>query len=64
VFQKSYTGNILRIGRKKARSLIFLGSFQRIEEEAEWGHEGPTHQAGVAQALATPPRCEEALAAP
>jgi hypothetical protein len=46
-----------------SRSLIFLGSFQRTEEEYEWGHEGPSRQAGMAQALATPPRCESALAA-
>jgi hypothetical protein len=64
VFLKSYTGNILGIGRNKFLSLILPGSFQRTEEEAEWGHEGPTHQAGAAQALAAPPWCEEPLAAP
>jgi hypothetical protein len=33
-------------------------SFQRTEEEKEWGHEGPSHQGGVAQPLVTPPMCE------
>jgi hypothetical protein len=48
----------------KASRLEFHQSFQRTEEEVEWGHEGPTHQGGAAQALATPPMCEGALAAP
>jgi hypothetical protein len=29
-------------------------SFQRTEEETEWGHEGPSHQGGAAQPLAAP----------
>jgi hypothetical protein len=33
-------------------------SFQRIEEETKWGHEGPSHQGGVVQPLAAPPMCE------
>jgi hypothetical protein len=31
------------LDKTKARSLILPGSFQRTKEEAEWGHEGPTH---------------------
>jgi hypothetical protein len=48
----------------KASRLEFHRSFQRTEEEVEWGHEGPTHQGGAVQALATPPMCEGSLAAP
>jgi hypothetical protein len=36
----------------------FPGSFQRSEEEAEWGHEGPTHQGSATQPLAALPMCE------
>jgi hypothetical protein len=64
VFQKSYTGNILGIGQNKFQKSYFPRSFQRAEEEAEWGQKGPTHQGGTAQALAAPPICEEPLAAP
>jgi hypothetical protein len=32
----------------KASRLEFHQSFQRNEEEAEWGHKGPTHQGGMA----------------
>jgi hypothetical protein len=35
-------------------------SFQRIEEEIEWGHEVASHQGGVAQPLAMHPMCEDA----
>jgi hypothetical protein len=38
----------------KASRPEFHRSFQRTEEGTEWGHEGPTHQGGVAQALAAP----------
>jgi hypothetical protein len=38
----------------KASRPEFHRSFQRTEEEEEWGHDGPTHQGGVAQALAAP----------
>jgi hypothetical protein len=44
----------------KASRPEFYRSFQRIEEELEWGHEGPTHQGGAAQALAVPLMCETA----
>jgi hypothetical protein len=55
VFQKSYIGNILEIGETKASRPEFYRSFQRTEEELEWGHEGATHQGGAAQGLAAPP---------
>jgi hypothetical protein len=35
-------------------------SFQRIEEETEWGHEVASHQGSAAQPLAVPPMCETA----
>jgi hypothetical protein len=34
-------------------------SFQRTEEETEWGHEGPTQYGGAAWPLATPPMCDD-----
>jgi hypothetical protein len=41
----------------KAKYPEIYRSFQRTKEETEWGHEGPTQQGGVAQALAMPPMC-------
>jgi hypothetical protein len=38
VFQKSYTGNILRIGRNKIRTSYFYRSFTKTEDEMEGGH--------------------------
>jgi hypothetical protein len=35
VFQKSYTGNILRIGRNKRRTSYFYRSFAKTEDETE-----------------------------
>jgi hypothetical protein len=50
VFQKSYTGNILGIGRNK-----FMKSyFSRKLPENRRGVGGGTHQGGAAQALAVP----------
>jgi hypothetical protein len=43
VFQKSYTGNILRIGRNKSRTSYFSQSETKSEDETEGG-----------QSLATP----------
>jgi hypothetical protein len=63
-FRKATQKIFSELDETSSRSLIFPGSFQRIEEEVEWGHEGPTHQGGTAQALAAPPMCEEPLAAP
>jgi hypothetical protein len=42
----------------KASRSEFHRSFQRTEEETEWGHEGPTQQGGMAWPLAVPPTCE------
>jgi hypothetical protein len=42
VFQKSYTGNILGIGRNKSQTSRIYRSFQRTEEETERGHEPAT----------------------
>jgi hypothetical protein len=54
VFQKSYTGNILRIGRNKSRTSYFYRSFAKTEDETE-GAQGPaTPQGGAAQPLAAP----------
>ena len=40
-----------------AQGPIFTRSFQKAERERKWGHEGATHQGGVAQALAAPACC-------
>jgi hypothetical protein len=40
VFQKSYTGNILGIGRNKSRTSYFYKSFAKTEDEMEGG-QGP-----------------------
>jgi hypothetical protein len=37
VFQKSYTGNILGIGRNKSRTSYFYRSFAKTEDETEGG---------------------------
>jgi hypothetical protein len=39
VFQKSYTENILGIGRNKSRTSYFYRSFAKTEDETEGGHE-------------------------
>jgi hypothetical protein len=41
----------------KAKHPEIYRSFQRTEEETEWGHEGPTQQGGTAEGLATPLMC-------
>jgi hypothetical protein len=38
VFQKSYTGNILGIGRNKIRTIYFYRSFTKTEDKTEGGH--------------------------
>jgi hypothetical protein len=55
VFQKSYTGNILGIGRNKSRSSYF--SRHEIESKAEMdGRQGPaTPYGGAASPWPTPP---------
>jgi hypothetical protein len=42
VFQKSYTGNILGIGRNKSRTSYFYRSFAKTEDETE-GPRGQAH---------------------
>jgi hypothetical protein len=44
VFQKSYTGNILRIGQNKSRTSYFYRSFQKTEEETEGATGQPHHR--------------------
>jgi hypothetical protein len=57
VFQKSYIGNILRIGRNKSRTSRNLPKLPEIREETEGGQGLPTQQGGAAQALAALPTC-------
>jgi hypothetical protein len=49
---------ISELDETKAEHPEIYRSFQRTEEETEWGHEEPTQQGGAAQALAAPPMCE------
>jgi hypothetical protein len=37
------------LNETKAKHPEIHQSFQRTEEETEWGHEGPTQQGGAAQ---------------
>jgi hypothetical protein len=43
-FRKATQEIFPELDETSSRSLILPGSFQRTEEEAEWGHEGPTHK--------------------
>jgi hypothetical protein len=43
VFQKSYTENILGIGRNKSQTFYFYRSFTKTEDETEGGQEPATH---------------------
>jgi hypothetical protein len=54
VFQKSYTGNILEIGRKKAEHPNIKRSFQKTEEGMETSKRLVSPPGGAAQALAAP----------
>jgi hypothetical protein len=54
VFQKSYTGNILGIGRNKSQTSYFYRSFVNTEDEMEVGQGPATPQGGVAQPLVAP----------
>jgi hypothetical protein len=49
VFQKSYTWNILGIGRNKSRTSYFYGSFAKTEDETEGGQEPGSPPGGAAQ---------------
>jgi hypothetical protein len=55
VFQISYTGNILGIGRNKSRISYFYRSFVKTEDEMEGGQGPATPWGGAAQPLAAPP---------
>jgi hypothetical protein len=58
VFQKSYKGNILGIGRNKSRTSYFL---PKLREDRRWDGGGPGSRlttGGTAQPLATPPNGE------
>jgi hypothetical protein len=46
VFQKSYTRNILRIGRNKSRTSYFYQSFAKTEDDTERG-QGPASPPGA-----------------
>jgi hypothetical protein len=54
VFQKSYTGSILGIGRNKSQMSYFYRSFAKTEDETEGGQRLTTPQGGAAQPLAAP----------
>jgi hypothetical protein len=53
VFQKSYTGNILGIGRNKSRTSYFYRSFTKTEDETEGGQGPASPPGGASQPLAT-----------
>jgi hypothetical protein len=57
-FRKVTQEIFLELDKTKAKHSKIYRSFQRTEEEMEWGQEGPTQQGGAAQALAAPPMCE------
>jgi hypothetical protein len=42
VFQKSYTGNILGIGRNKSQTFYFYRTFAKTEDETEGAQEPAT----------------------
>jgi hypothetical protein len=54
VFQKSNTGNILRIGQNKSQTSYFYRSFVKTEDETEGGQGPAKPQGGAAQPLAVP----------
>jgi hypothetical protein len=55
VFEKSYTRNILRIGRNEARSSYFPRHETESKAETEEGQEVATPPGGVGPPLTTPP---------
>jgi hypothetical protein len=57
VIQKVTQQIFLELDETKAKHPEIHWSFQRTEEEMEWGHEGPTQQGGMAQGQAVPPMC-------
>jgi hypothetical protein len=54
VFQKSYIGNILRIGRNKSQSSYFSRSVMESKAETEGSQEAATPPHGVGHPQATP----------
>jgi hypothetical protein len=54
VFQKSYTGNIIRIGQNKSRSSYFADTKTESKGETEKGQEAATPWGGAAYPLAAP----------
>jgi hypothetical protein len=63
VFQKSYTGNILRIKRNKFQKSYFSRMKDETKREPEGGQGLPTQQGGAAQPLAAHTYCEATLVA-
>jgi hypothetical protein len=55
VFQKSYTGNILGIGRNKSRTSYFYWSFAKTEDETEGGQVPATPQGARPRPWPRPP---------
>jgi hypothetical protein len=55
VFQKSYTGNILGIGRNEAQSSYFSRHEAESKAETERGQEAATPGGGASHPLAVPP---------
>jgi hypothetical protein len=53
-FRKATPEIFLELDETKAKHPKIHRSFQRTEEETEWGHKGPTLQGGAAQPLAVP----------
>jgi hypothetical protein len=55
VFQKSYTGNILGIGRNKSRTSYFYRSFTKTEDDTEGGQRPATPQGARPSPWPRPP---------
>jgi hypothetical protein len=55
VFQKSYTGNILGIGRNKSRTSYFYRSFAKTKDETEGARGQPHHQGARPSPWPRPP---------
>jgi hypothetical protein len=55
VFQKSYTGNILRIGWNKSRTSYFYRSFAKTKDETEEGQGPATPQGAQPSPWSHPP---------
>jgi hypothetical protein len=53
-FRKVTQEIFLELDETKASRPEFYRSFQRTEGKTEWGHEGPSHQGGMARCWAAP----------